>query len=176
MHVTRIANLLGALSLAVTERLTAEVSRAAGVSVSGASALVTLHTEAGIGITELGARVGLSQPAAVRMVDALTVAGLAERRSRPGRGVEVHLTPAGNDAVRQVLERREDVLARLLDPVGDERLRAMVPGLEAVLAGLVENRRSEFVLCRLCDRDACVADGDGCPVGQACRRVEAGDG
>jgi DNA-binding IclR family transcriptional regulator len=47
-----------------------------------------------LGVTGLGRRVGLSQPAAARMLDTLAAAGLARRTPGPGRTVPVRLTPA----------------------------------------------------------------------------------
>ncbi|WP_460352193.1 MarR family transcriptional regulator [Actinoallomurus acanthiterrae] len=56
-------------------------------------ALVVLSGSPGLGVTELGRRVGLSQPAAARMVDSLEGHGLALRRATSGRSVAVDLTP-----------------------------------------------------------------------------------
>lgn len=76
MHeAARTANLLGATALAVTDLALAGVARAAGTSTSGAAALVVLVASPGLSVTELGRRVGLSQPAAARMVDSLQAGG-----------------------------------------------------------------------------------------------------
>ncbi|MGH3879689.1 MAG: MarR family transcriptional regulator, partial [Actinophytocola sp.] len=94
MH-DRVANLLGATALAVTDLMLAGATRAAGVSTSGAAALLVLRAAPGLSVTELGRRVGLTQPAAARMVATLEASGLASRRATPGRAVAMHLTAAG---------------------------------------------------------------------------------
>ncbi|MGC7097644.1 MarR family transcriptional regulator [Amycolatopsis lurida] len=165
MNRSRVANLLGAGALAVAERVSGEAARAAGVSASGAAALSTLLVEPGIGVTELGARIGLSQPATARMLDTLIAAGLVERHHPGGRGVRLTLTETGRANAEKLLEARGRVLLELLEPLTDDQVSALAPALEALLAGLVENRRSEYVLCRLCDRQVCAR----CPVGEECR-------
>jgi DNA-binding MarR family transcriptional regulator len=55
---------------------------AARVSAGGAAALVALSAAGDLSVNELGCRVGLSQPAAVRMVDSLEVGGLMPRGQR----------------------------------------------------------------------------------------------
>ena len=165
MNRSRVANLLGAGALAVAERVSGEAARAAGVSASGAAALSTLLVEPGIGVTELGSRIGLSQPAAARMLDTLIAAGLVERHHPGGRGVRLTLTETGRASAEKLLEARGRVLLELLEPLTDDQVRAFAPALEALLAGLVENRRSEYLLCRLCDRQVC----ERCPVGKECR-------
>jgi DNA-binding MarR family transcriptional regulator len=99
MHdMRRTANLLGATALAVTDLALGGATAAAGVSGSGAAALVVLCADPGISVTELGRRVGLTQSAAARMVDALAARGLVERRPTLGKWVAVHPTTAGRAA------------------------------------------------------------------------------
>src|ERR1700742_1915106 len=86
MH-DRVANLLGATALAVTDLMMAGATRTAGVSASGAAALLVLRATPGLSVTELGRRVGLTQPAAARMVTTLEASDLVSRRSTPGRAV-----------------------------------------------------------------------------------------
>ncbi|MEU8351904.1 MarR family transcriptional regulator, partial [Streptomyces sp. NPDC048845] len=93
MHdAARTANLLGATTLALSDLALAGAARDAGVSASGAAALVSLSSAPGLGVTELGRRIGLSQSAAARMVDALVANGLVERSPTAGRQVSVALT------------------------------------------------------------------------------------
>lgn len=174
-QTTRVANLLGAAALAVGERMLAAAAGTAGVSASGSAALVRLAAEPGLGVTELGERIGLSQPAAARMVDSLAAHGLVERRpGTDGRSVAVHPTRKGRIAARNVLRAREgelDSLVELLDPGERE---ALVHGLEKILDRLFDEVGSEYVLCRLCDTRACLGEGTFCPVGQAARERGSG--
>ena len=81
----RLANLLGATALALVDLTLGEATKAAGVSSSSAAALVSLAARPGVSVTELGRRVGLTQPAAARMVDSLEADGLVERRPKLGQ-------------------------------------------------------------------------------------------
>lgn len=167
--MARTANLLGATALAVADLTLAELTGAAGLSASGAAALVAMSARSsGMGVGEVGRHVGLTQSAAVRMVDTLQAAGLVVRRRAPGRAVGVELTPEGHrlaERLRSVRSRRLVDLVSVLDV--DER-GALTGLLGTLLARLYVEVGSSDVLCRLCDRGVCTA-GATCPVGQAAR-------
>ncbi|WP_070010041.1 MarR family winged helix-turn-helix transcriptional regulator [Streptomyces abyssalis] len=170
MHdANRTANLLGATALAVTDLTLSGATGAAGTSASGAAALVVLDAAPGLSVTELGRRVGLSQPAAARMVDSLESGGLVERRQGPGRWVSVTATPAGARTARTLLAARGAPLSAVVDVLDDEERET----LDALLGKLLRRLHGEVgnaeLLCRLCDRAGCVRDGAVCPVGQADR-------
>ena len=124
----RTANLLGATALAVTDLALTGATAAAGVSGSGAAALVVLGADPGISVTELGRRVGLTQSAAARMVDALEGRGLVERRPTLGKWVAVHPTDAGRAAAADLLDARGDRLVAIVDtlPAADQEALARV--------------------------------------------------
>lgn len=166
MHESRLGNLLGAAALALSDLMLARVREAAGVSVSGAAALVVLAHAPGVSVTELGRRVGLSQPATARMVMSLEAAGLALRGPGEGRTVPVALTPAGERAVREVLTTRAAGAEQVLAGLDEDDRRVLTRLLEGLLGRLHAEVGSSEVLCRLCDR-ACCTDGAVCPVGQA---------
>ncbi|QKG21421.1 MarR family winged helix-turn-helix transcriptional regulator [Actinomadura verrucosospora] len=173
MH-NRLANLLGAASLAVTDLAVGGATRAAGVSASGAGALVVLAHAPGLGVTELGRRVGLTQSAAARMLDGLEAAGLARRAPGPGRGVQVRLTPAGEEAVDAVLTARGAPLATALAALDADERDRLAALLGKLLTGLYAEIGDAEVMCRLCDRECCT-DGAVCPVGQAERDAAGGE-
>ncbi|WP_242905605.1 MarR family winged helix-turn-helix transcriptional regulator [Actinomadura terrae] len=165
MH-ERLANLLGATALAVTDLVLDEATGAAGVSASGASALIVLSAAPDLGVTELGRRVGLSQSAAARLVDGLEAAGLAERRRSGGRAVHVRLTRRGEDAAARMLTARAAPLTGTLAALDDSERETLAALLSKLLARLYEQVGDSEVLCRMCDRTCCTA-GAVCPVGQA---------
>jgi MarR family transcriptional repressor of emrRAB len=166
MHDDRLGNLLGATALAVSDLMLATVREAGQVSTSGAAALVVLAHEPDLGATELGRRVGLTQPATARMVDSLVAAGLVRRGSGQGRTVPIALTASGERAVDAIRTARMAGLAPLLaDLTADER-RAMTTVLERLLTSLYARTGNAELLCRLCDRSSCVRAAT-CPVGQA---------
>lgn len=166
MHTQRTANLLGATALAVTDRTVGGAARSAGVSASGAAALVVLSATPGISVTELGRRVGLSQPAAARMLDALEAAGLAERRPGVGRWVTAELTPEGRSAVGDLLAARGEPLTTMLGALDADEQETLGCLLAKLLTALYEESGESQRLCRLCDRKACMTGGE-CPVGAA---------
>lgn len=169
MH-DRTANLLGATALAVTDLMLAGATRAAGVSTSGAAALLVLRAAPGLSVTELGRRVGLTQPAAARMVATLEASGLTSRRSTPGRAVAMHLTAAGKRSATRLLAARAAPLAEVLSDL-DASQRATLAGLlEPVLVRLYGSTGNSELVCRLCDRASCTTDAV-CPVGEADRRA-----
>ena len=163
----RLANLLGAAVLNLADRMTGAAAAAAGVGVSGTAALVVLAEFPGLGGTELGRRIGLSQPACARMLDQLEARGLVRRQAKSGRAVAVVPTPAGREAAARALEARQDVLVTALRAVPDHA--TLEPLLESLLRGLHAEVRSGDLMCRLCDRPGCVAQRRICPVGQAGR-------
>jgi MarR family transcriptional repressor of emrRAB len=167
MHdLRRTANLLGAAALAVTDLALTGATAAAGTSTSGAAALVVLRSDPGLSVTELGRRVGLSQPAAARMVESLEQRGLVQRLPTPGRAVAVRPTPAGTAAADSLLDARGGRLAALVGTLPSEDRDALARVLERLLAAVYDEVRSAERVCRLCDRRACVTDAV-CPVGQA---------
>lgn len=168
MHDTNhTANLLGATALAVNDLALTGATKSAGTSGSGAAALVVLSASPGLSVTELGRRVGLSQPAAARMVDSLEAGGLAERRQGSGRWVAVKPTRAGRRAARTMLAARRTPLHEILNVLDGEEREALDGLLAKLLTRVYGEVGNADLLCRLCDRAGCVRDGAVCPVGQA---------
>lgn len=175
MHdADRTANLLGATALAVNDLALSGATGAAGTSASGAAALVVLSAAPGLSVTELGRRIGLSQPAAARMVDSLESGGLVERRAGPGRWVSVKPTQAGLRTARHVLAARGAPLAGIVDVLDEEERQTLDGLLCKLLTRLYGEVGDAQRLCRLCDREGCVRAGAVCPVGQAEREGQAG--
>ena len=152
-------NAFGALALEVADR----VQRAGdphGASVS--AALAALHGLAGgRSIDVLAKVVGLSHSGAVRLVDRLAEAGLAERRvGADGRAVALQLTPEGRRAARRVLARREAAIEHVLAPLTIAERATLATLHERLLSGLSLSQQERRRVCRLCDTDAC---GRDCP-------------
>ena len=101
------ANQLGALALALSDRLATAAEPVGGATA--AEALVALNgTAAGGSIDALAGIVGLSHSGTVRLVDRLERDGHVERRrGADQRSAALILTPAGRRLARQVLTRRE---------------------------------------------------------------------
>jgi len=158
------SNVVGALCLAVADRL-GEAS-AAGGGGSAAGALVALHgAGAGGTIDALARVVGLTHSGAVRLVDRLARGGLVERRAGADqRSAALYLTPAGRRAARRVLARREAAIEAVLAPLGraDREHLARIAG--RLLGDLGSEPGAERRLCRLCDTEGCGRARGRCPV------------
>ena len=128
------ANVVGALVLALGDRMRDATEEAAGMRGALPAALSALHEWAGGRTIEtLSGGLRLSHSRTVRVVDRLVADGLAARTPDPtdGRGVLVHLTPAGHAAGRRVMAARAGAL--------EASLLALGPGDRRALAGLAEH-------------------------------------
>jgi MarR family transcriptional regulator, negative regulator of the multidrug operon emrRAB len=166
----RAANLLGALALAVTDRLReATEQQQDGLAASGPAALVTLAHYPGQSILALGRTLGLTHSGAVRLTDRLEAAGLLRRAgSGQGRTLALYLTEAGGRAAQRVLARRQESIDQLVQALTADDAAALERLAAKLLAGMTTDRSSAHRLCRLCDEPLCAAD-TGCPVDHAAR-------
>lgn len=173
-HV-RAANLLGALALALAERVTAAGEQASGQTAAGPAALSALHEYAGgCPIETLRAITGLTPSGAVRLVDRLQAAGLVRRApGRDGRTLSVELTAAGAAAAVRIREARAAALLDVLGALDDAEAERLGELSGRMLAGITEARADAWRICRLCDPVACGHFDDRCPVTIAAREGEA---
>ena len=172
MSIDRTANLLGALALALSDRMTEETETRAEHGAAAPAALVSVGVDPGLSVGALAQTVGLTHSATVRLVDRLARDGLVERRGgMDGRSVGLHLTRRGAARRRALLKGRHQVLSEALAalPAGDQA--ALVPLIEALLGAMTRDRQQADHMCRLCDEDVCPETT--CPVEAAARRVEA---
>src|SRR4051794_36370490 len=109
-HTSREANLLGACSLAVAERLPLAAADAA---------LIALSTWlAGTTVDGLARVLGLTHSGAVRLTDRLERDGLVERRpGSDGRTRSLHVTASGAGAARRLQAGRFAALEDVLEPL-----------------------------------------------------------
>jgi MarR family transcriptional repressor of emrRAB len=167
MHLReqRIANLLGAASLAVADSVREAVEGATGFGGALPAALVTLAAYPRRNMEALRAALGISQPGVVRLVERLETQGWVRRDSDNGRAVALEVTAAGRRVVTKLLAARDTALAAMLDPLEPEEQRQLTPLLEKLLAARTHDRRQLERLCRLCQRRVC----EQCPVAGALR-------
>jgi DNA-binding MarR family transcriptional regulator len=171
----REANLLGAVALAVGDRMREAVEGGTGQGGSAPAALVSLASYLdGSPIASVRGPLGLTHSATVRLVDRLVEAGLVERRQGPDRrSVAVGLTAAGHEVAAEAAGARAAAL--------EEALAALDPGERAelarlsgkVLATLTDGRAAAGHICRLCDAHACGHEEGRCPVTRAADAAEA---
>jgi DNA-binding MarR family transcriptional regulator len=164
-------NLLGALSLAVTDRTSAAAGGALGQSESAAAALSALHHFLREPSVDLIRQVlGLTPSGAVRLIDRLEGAGYVARGpGRDGRSVTVRLTARGRRAAERVSAERARVLQDALAGLSSGERRSLDDLISRVLPGLIRGPGATRWMCRLCDTGACGREADRCPVANAAR-------
>lgn len=163
-------NLLGAFVLEVAGRIQRETEAAIGHTGATAAALVTIAQFPERTVEDLRRAVGLSHPAAVRVVDRLAADKLVKRRPA-GRGPAVALTAtaAGRGKARQILDIRGRILAEALPALSRDEERVLTGVVERALSGLAD--RPDPVICRMCDTGRCRRGA--CPVME--RQAERGN-
>jgi MarR family transcriptional repressor of emrRAB len=173
-HDGRGANLLGALSVTLADRLRAATDAGARHGGSAPGALISLagYLDGGP-IDSLRDPLALTHSAAVRVVDRLVSAGLARRRrGRDRRSVAVELTPAGHRAAAGALAARREVLDAALQALSADEQAHLARLHEKLLAGLTDGHGTARNICRLCDLHACGHEQGICPVTNAARAAE----
>jgi MarR family transcriptional repressor of emrRAB len=172
----RLVNLMGALSLAMADRIGAVADVASGLSDAAPAALVALRETGrpGRSIDELRQLVGLTHSGAVRLVDRLEAEGhVARRPGRDARTVAVVLTRRGTAAANRIRVARQEAVSAALEGLDDGQRRELEELVGAVLAELAAQRLAlrasgqmppGGAMCRLCDFVACGRPADKCPV------------
>jgi MarR family transcriptional regulator, negative regulator of the multidrug operon emrRAB len=164
-YQARPANLLGALALAVCERLAAATERTEeGLAASEPAALVTLANYPGQSVEALRRTLGLTHSGAVRLADRLETAGLLRRvATGPGRTLALRLTDRGRSAAARVLATRQAALEQLIAVLSPAEAAALAALASRLLDSITADRASALRICRLCDEALCA----GCPVDEA---------
>jgi DNA-binding MarR family transcriptional regulator len=165
------ANLLGALSLVIADRMADVMAEAGGRPESAAAALsALLHFLDRPTVNRLRQVLGLTSSGTVRLIDRMVESGHVQRGpGEDGRSTSVSLTGAGRAAAERVTAARLDVLAGALgglSPAERETLRGL---LSKMLAGMIRGPGAVRWMCRLCDTGMCRGAEGGCPVGNAAR-------
>jgi DNA-binding MarR family transcriptional regulator len=168
-RLDQAANLLGALSLVIADRMADAMAEAGGQPESAAAALsALLHFLDQPSVDLLRQVLGLTSSGTVRLLDRMESLGYVARRPGADRRASlVSLTPAGRSAAQRVAGGRAEVLESalaVLSPAERETFRRLTG---KVLAGLIRGPGATRWLCRLCDTGLCRGSGDGCPVGNA---------
>jgi DNA-binding MarR family transcriptional regulator len=165
------ANLLGALSLVITDRIAEAMAGAGGRPETAAAALSALvHFLDHPSVDRLRQVLGLTSSGTVRLVDRLVAAGYLERGPGPdGRTTSVTLTDAGRAAAVGVTAARAAVLDGALGVLSPAEREAFGVLAGKVLTGLIRPPGGTRRMCRLCDTGSCRAAAGGCPVTNGAR-------
>jgi DNA-binding MarR family transcriptional regulator len=169
-----LANVLGALSLVVTDELGREITRNLPGHASSATDAATLSALAqfldGATLDQVHQVLGVTPSGAVRLVDRLERAGLVTREAgSDGRSRAVRLTTAGRAAAGEVTTARSAYLAGLVGSLTTEEVDALRGLLAKVMAGVVQHKDGGAWTCRLCDLVACRRSEGQCPAMNAAK-------
>jgi DNA-binding MarR family transcriptional regulator len=169
-------NRIGAMVIALGDRLRTATEEAADMPASYPAALSALRMWAGGSPVEvLADGLRLSHSRVVRVVDRLEQDGLARRLPNPddGRAVRLELTAAGRRAADRVQAARATALAEALGGLSPAQRSALGELAATVLDEVTEGRRDARGICRLCDPGICGHHTGHCPVTRAADRAEA---
>jgi MarR family transcriptional repressor of emrRAB len=156
-------NLLGALSLTVTDRLWDEVQTVVDSQGQVPAALILLGLRPGMPIKKLAERLRLSHAGAVRLADGLVRADLVTRHAgEDRRTVRLHLTRLGTAKLKKLRNARGARLREITSGLTESQRDALRPILQALLEHLTRDGIDAYANCRLCDTPICEAEG--CPV------------
>ena len=161
----RTANLLGALSAELSDRLERQLKSHPNQTDSAMAALNIIGFFEGCSNNALSRALKLSHPATVRLVDKLEGAGLVESRSGADRrSVALYLSEAGRSRVRSAVAERCLELGAIVDLLDARQQAQLTQIAETLLRALTLNADAATHICRLCDDIACPAEI--CPVHQ----------
>lgn len=175
--VNRLANLLGAVAIGITDTAVGDVALNADLDTTAVTALVTLLDLArSSSVQTLSQLIGLTHSGAVRLVNRLVRAGLVERTSGPdGRTITVRLTRRGHSVAHGIRSARHAAIAASLSGLTDGQREQLATICEVLIANMTSARLavragggqpSGGALCRMCDPVACGRPDGNCPAAQ----------
>jgi MarR family transcriptional regulator, negative regulator of the multidrug operon emrRAB len=172
MSKLRTANLVGALAMAVVDRLERHGRLHPNETSSATAALNVIGFYEGCSNGALSRALGLSHTATVRVVDKLEAADMVV--SKPGadkRAVALRLTGLGRKRARDAVRERCVLLADIVGVLTPSQRQSLDEILETLLRSMVEAARDADHICRLCDGEACPPQQ--CPVHQKAVALDA---
>jgi DNA-binding MarR family transcriptional regulator len=121
------------------------------VTLSQLQALTHVAERAKCSIGEIADGLGVTHPAAVKMVDRLLKKGLLTRSvsSSDHRQAEIQVTHAGRELVNRVRHERTQRLARVLEQMAPEDRAGLIRGLERFVAASLDTQALDGI-CRSC--------------------------
>lgn len=157
----RTANLLGALALAVTDKIEQAAHAVLGRSGETPAAVVVIGYGAGMTNDRLRRILRLSHTGSVRLVDRLVADGLVERRAGcDSREIALHLTSEGIRVRERLLAERLATIGTMLDVLSEREQADLADLLAKTLSRHDTTELERYSLCRMCDDRVCA----NCPL------------
>ena len=159
--IDRTANLLGAVGLAVADRIENTARAILNHAGETPAALVVIGYGLGPSNDQLRRILGLSHPGSVRLVDRLVADELVERREgRDRRAIALYLTERGAVLREKLLIGRLAAIRPLLMSLTESEQGVLAELLHKMLASMETTDLDRCRLCRLCDDRVC----SDCPI------------
>ena len=159
--IERTANLLGAVGLAVADRIEETAREILNHAGETPAALVVIGYGFGPSNDQLRRVLGLSHPGSVRLVDRLVADNLVKRRrARDKRAISLYLTAKGATLREKLLTGRLAAIKSLLTPLALSEQAALAALLHKMLSSMDATDLERCTLCRLCDNSVC----SNCPI------------
>ena len=156
MQNARGRNLLGALVIAVHDKMQQRAEAEISMAGQAAAALVTIGHNFGQSVEFLSGVLQLSHSGCVRLADKLEEQGLIERRvGEDRRVVTLFLTEAGQQRKRDVLRARREALSAVFGTLESRQQEQLTGLLEVMLKGITFSKAEADVICRLCEERSC---------------------
>lgn len=170
MDESKIENVIGAVSLLIADDI-AQATAGQTTESAPAAAIALVGHLPGMGINHLSKAMGLSHPAAVRLVDRLERDRLLIRgkSATDKRAVTLTLTAKGARICRNIHRVRHAALARGLAGLSSAERQSFARIATRILSHRVADERHAIKICRLCDVETC----PDCPIEQALQDPEA---
>jgi DNA-binding MarR family transcriptional regulator len=121
------------------------------ITLSQLQALTHVGERQKCSVGDIAEGLGVTHPAAVKMVDRLLKKGLISRSVSPAdhRQAEIQITPEGRRLVNAVRLERTQRLSRVLDQMSPADRRALIMGLERFVEASTDARALDRI-CRSC--------------------------
>jgi len=136
------------------------------VTVSQLRALRYLERHSDCTMGALASGLGISQPAATKLVDRLGAKNLADRhrQGRDRRQIQIRLTPEGRRLVEVVQLRRQGRLRDVLESMAPDRRASFLAGVEEFVRRAVTDAEAVKAICLQCGTE----HTDDCLINQIC--------
>jgi MarR family transcriptional regulator, negative regulator of the multidrug operon emrRAB len=163
----RLENIVGAMSLAMVDKMEQAFAAETGRGPRAVAALMQIGAEPGLSIERLRRIIALSHSASVRLVDQLVDEGLVRREASTGsdkRARALYLTDEGETLFETARAARGRITQAALSRLSGEERHALEGIVAKMFPALVGPGDNDCVVCRLCDETVCPMEH--CPVPQ----------
>lgn len=163
MDIARIENFVGALAIAVGDRIESVGRSHAGFGGEAPAAIVQIGTTPGLTIQALSSMLSLTHSATTRLIAKLAAEGIVIKSAgHDAREIRLGLTCKGEAIKTGILKARQGEISTLVRVLPEEAQQALGHLLERMLAAAPSDEAEAMRICRLCDEQACPQDH--CPI------------